>query len=123
MEMNLVNWFEIPVTDMTRARKFYSSVFGQELSEANMPGIEMAMFPWIQGAPNTAGCLIKSEFLQPSPNATAVYFMCNDVAETAKKIEENGGKIITPKYSLGDWGFAGHFLDSEGNRMGLHSVK
>ncbi len=123
MELNMVNWFEIPVTNLSRARKFYTAVFGKELIDANMPGLEMAMFPWKTGAPHAAGCLIKAEGLQPSANATAVYFNCDDVAVESGKIEQNGGKIITPKFPLGEWGFAAHFLDTEGNRLGLHSEK
>jgi predicted enzyme related to lactoylglutathione lyase len=75
METNMVNWFEIPVTDLSRAKKFYRAVFGQELTDANMPGLEMAMFPWKQGAPHAAGALLKAEGLQPSRNATCVYFL------------------------------------------------
>ena len=119
----MVNWFEIPVTDMARARKFYTAVFGKELIDPNMPGLEMAMFPWTPGAPHAAGALIKQEGLQPSASATTVYFMCEDVANESAKIEANGGKILMPKYPLGEWGFAAMFLDSEGNRLGLHSTK
>ena len=123
MENNMVNWFEIPVTDMARAKRFYTAVFGKELTDATMPGMEMAMFPWTPGAPHAAGCIIKADGFQPSATATAVYFLCDDVTNESGRIEQNGGKILVPKFSLGDWGFAAHILDSAGNRLGLHSTK
>ena len=123
METNMVNWFEIPVKDMARAKKFYSVVFGKEFMDVSMPGRELAMFPWKDGAPHAAGCLIKADGLQPSTTSTSVYFWCDDVANESERIEANGGKVIMPKYSLGDWGFSAQFIDSEGNRLGLHSIK
>jgi uncharacterized protein len=124
MKTNVVSWFEIPVTDMNRAKKFYREVLKAELSDAEMPGMQMAMFQWIQGAPHAAGCLISAENRKPSSEATSVYFQCEDLREELALVEKNGGKIVTPRYSLGEWGgFAAHIMDSEGNRIGLASQK
>lgn len=124
MKTNSVSWFEIPVKDIKRAKQFYSTVFNQTLSDAEMPGMKMAMFQWVQGAPHAAGCLIQAEGRAPSATATSVYFQCENLSEELQRVEKNGGRIITPKYSLGDFGgFAAHVLDCEGNRIGLASQK
>ena len=117
--MNVVNWFEIPVKKMQRAKQFYSNILAKELSD--MPGMEMAAFPWETDAPFAAGALVKVEGLEPSPNSITVYFHSNDLSVERGKIEETGGKILDPKTSIGEHGFIAHFLDTEGNRIGLHS--
>jgi uncharacterized protein len=124
MKTNAVSWFEIPVVDMNRAKKFYTEVLGTTLSDAQMPGMQMAMFQWVQNAPHAAGCLIRAEGRKPSAEATSVYFQCEDLRQELGRVEKSGGKIVTPRYSLGEWGgFAAHILDSEGNRVGLASQK
>ena len=82
------------------------------------------MFQWVQGAPHAAGCLIKADDRKPSSEATSVYFQCEDLREELARVEKNGGKILAPRYALGEWGgFAAHILDSEGDRIGLASQK
>jgi predicted enzyme related to lactoylglutathione lyase len=124
MKKNAVSWFEIPVTDMKRAKKFYMEVLKADLSDAQMHGMEMAMFQWVQGAPYAAGSLIKADHRRPSAEGISVYFQCDDLSDELSRVEKNGGKIVTPKFSLGEWGgFAAHVLDSEGNGIGLSSEK
>lgn len=123
MKDNMVNWFEIPVNDMDRAKKFYTAVFGRELTDVTMPHMTLAMFPWVQGAPHAAGALVKADGLTPSATATTVYFMCEDVANELSRVEAAGGKVVAPKFNLGEWGFAAYAMDTEGNRFGLHSEK
>jgi hypothetical protein len=121
--MNQVNWFEIPVGDLERAIKFYTEVFKVELTQMEMPGMKMAMFPGVQDKPFATGSLVQGENLVPSTNGTTVYFFCDDVNNELKLIEESGGKIINPKTSIGEMGFIAHFLDTEGNKVALHSIK
>ncbi len=120
---NVVSWFEIPANNLARAKTFYVKVFGKELTEMNMASMEMAMFPWKDGAPFAGGALVKSEQYVPNASGTLIYFYCEDVAAELSRVENNGGKIILPKTSLGNNGFIAHILDTEGNRIGLHSWK
>ncbi len=123
MEKNLVNWFEIPVTDFERAKKFYGSLFNIELQELPMPNMKLAAFPMIQGGENSTGAIVQAEHYEPSTKGSLVYFTCEDVENQLKKVVDLGGELILPKTSIGEHGFIGHFIDSEGNKVALHSVK
>ncbi|MGK7396232.1 MAG: VOC family protein [Candidatus Cyclobacteriaceae bacterium M3_2C_046] len=123
MEKNVVNWFEIPVNDLSRAKKFYGDLLGLKLQDMQMPGMEMASFPWVQGGENATGALVKSPNHQPSMAGTTVYFSCNDLEKYLELTESLGGKILNPKTSIGEYGFIAHIADSEGNKVALHSVQ
>ncbi len=123
MNKNAVNWFEIPVTEMPRAKKFYEKVFNLELSELPMPDIEMAAFPMNEGGEHSAGALIKCKGYEPSTVGTMVYFTCDDVQINIDRALKAGGEVIEPKKSIGDHGFVAHIKDTEGNKIGLHSIK
>ena len=120
-----ISWFEIPVSDINRAQKFYEAIFETELIPMDMPGFEMRMFP-IEDMQNVGGALAKSEgFHKPSSDSgSLVYLNGNpDVQIVLDRIEAAGGKIIMPKTKISpEHGFMGVFIDSEGNRIGLHSV-
>ncbi len=119
---NAVNWFEIPVNDLGRAKAFYETVFGFELGLMEMGPAEMAMFPFNPGAPNAGGALIKTEGYTPSHAGTVVYFPVADIDGTLAKVGANGGKTIVPKMSIGEFGHIAQFEDTEGNRLGLHTA-
>ena len=123
MENNAVGWFEIYVQDMDRARKFYESVFQSRLEKLEMPGVEMWAFTMKEGAPGAAGALIRMEGFPSGGNSTLVYFYCNDCAVESKRASENGGAIFKEKFSIGEYGFIALVTDTEGNMIGLHSVK
>ena len=114
-------WFEIPVNDMGRAKKFYEKVFGLELALNEMGPMTMAWFPMIQDTPGAAGSLVKAESYEPSHSGTVVYFSVDDIEETLRRISANGGKTLMPKTGIGEYGFIAHFEDSEGNRLALHA--
>lgn len=121
---NAVNWFEIAVQNLERAQNFYETVFNVRLQEANgQPGIQMVMFP---GAPQQAGAmgaLICSAYTKPNDTGTVVYFQCHDLQNELQRAEQHGGKVLMPKTSIGENGFIAHFCDTEGNRIGLHSMQ
>ena len=123
MEKNVVNWFEIPVNDLTRAKGFYSELLGKDLQDLDMPNTEMSAFPMVENGEYATGALVKSEGYEPSQKGIAVYFHCDDVNEPLGKVESLGGKVLVPKMSIGENGFIAHIIDSEGNRVALHSVK
>lgn len=120
-KMNAVNWFELPVSDMDRAKKFYGTVFNVEFQHIPNPNMEVQAFPWVQGAPNSPGCLVKSDHYKPHSDGLMIYFSCNDCAEELGRVEAAGGKVMNPKMSIGEFGYVAHFFDTEGNRVGLHS--
>jgi uncharacterized protein len=117
---NPVGWFEIPVTDMERAKKFYSTVFEVEFTDMPMPDGEMAAFPMEMGAPQAAGALLKHEMYKPSPDGVRIYFSAPDINVALERVEANGGKIVRPEFSIGEHGFVGVAADTEGNVIALH---
>ena len=121
--MNPVGWFEIPVKDMTRAKAFYEKVFSVSISLHEMKPIQMGWFaPMEEEAYGTTGSLVQGEGYVPSLTGTRIYFSVEDIEDILKKAGKNGGRIILPKMAIGEYGFIGHFEDSEGNLIGLHAM-
>lgn len=121
---NVIGWFEIPVTDMERAVKFYSAVFGYEkMDQMNLGGFDMAIFPMQKG--DVSGALCKGEFYKPSSDGVVIYFLADpDLNVALSKVESAGGKVLMPKKLIAeDIGYMALFNDSEGNRIALHSTK
>lgn len=121
MKSNPVGWFEIPVRDMDRAKRFYEMVFECEMQTSEMGSALMAWFPMDQDETGAAGTLILADGYNPSHDGTIVYLTAPDIDAHLKRIEENGGKTIVPRMSIGEHGFIAHFEDSEGNRVALHA--
>ena len=122
-QRNAINWFEIPVADLDRAQKFYETIFGMELIPMDLPGFQMRMFP-VDDQSGTGGALIFApKFYQPSANGTMVYLNGNpDLQHVLDKVEAAGGTIAMPKTPISpEIGFMAVFMDTEGNRVALHS--
>lgn len=126
---NPVNWFEIYVSDMKRARKFYEQVLKIELEKLEMPGemddvntFQMLTFPWVQDEPNSSGALVKAEGVEPGGNSVIIYFTCEDCSTEEGRVEKAGGKVLKNKFSIGPFGFVAICMDTEGNTFGLHSM-
>ena len=122
-KVNPVIWFEIPVANMERARAFYEAVFGQKLTVVDTGPRQMAMFPMETEALGASGALVKEEHFVPSYAGTMVYFSVDDIAGTLQKVTVHNGKELIPKTSIGGYGFCAYFEDSEGNRIGLHTMQ
>lgn len=119
---NPVNWFEIYVSDMERAKAFYQSVCAIELMNLPSPDEgEMWVFPMEEGAAGSAGALVKHPQGNPGMGGTMVYISCEDCATEAGRIAENGGTLTQEKTSIGEFGYIAMFEDTEGNAVGLHS--
>jgi len=121
MTHNLVNWFEIYVKDMSRARTFYEAVLQVDMVDLNNPAVKMWSFPSIQGAIGTSGALVEYAAMASGESSTIVYFYCKDCAEEAARVIPAGGQIEREKMSIGQYGFVVLARDTEGNRFGLHS--
>jgi len=124
LNRNAVGWFEIPVSDMERAIKFYESVFGFKLERNQMGELDMANFPFAD-VPGASGSLnYHKEFYKPSANGVLIYFTCHsgDLANELAKVEPAGGKVLMPKKLITeDVGYMALCIDTEGNRIALHS--
>jgi predicted enzyme related to lactoylglutathione lyase len=120
-DSNPVSWFEIPVTDMARAKAFYEHILIVKLQPMNFGPLEMAFFPTRPGATGASGALMKGEAFQPSEKGIQIYFYTPDIDSTLKRVKARGSKIVVPKTPIGPFGFIASFEDSEGNRIGLRS--
>jgi predicted enzyme related to lactoylglutathione lyase len=122
-ETNSINWFEIPVTDLQRAKHFYQVAFSIHMEDMDMPGMEMSGFPGDMGNGKVSGALVKSDYSIPSPDGILIYMNANpDMADVLQRIESQGGKINMGKTLISpEIGYMASFIDSEGNRIGLHS--
>lgn len=120
---NVLNWFEISVADMTRAIKFYETVFGIKMEKQDMMKMEMAFFPYDPQSGYVSGALVKSEMHKPSGDGVKLYLNGNpDLAAPLSRVESAGGKVVVPKTLITDEiGYMGFFVDTEGNTIALHS--
>lgn len=119
---NPVGWFEIPVSDMERAKSFYEDIFKIEIDVHDFGQLLMGWFPNDMESPGASGTLVKAETYVPSYQGTMVYFSVEEIDDVLPGIEPAGGKIINQKQSIGEYGFVAHFEDSEGNRVALHQT-
>jgi hypothetical protein len=119
----MISWFEIPVADLDRARKFYEAIFGSTLHERNLANqLRMAVFPVESGAVGGALCQHPG-FYRPSHDGTLVYLNGDpDLQLVLSRVAPAGGKVIVPKTQISpEHGYMAVFEDSEGNRIALHS--
>lgn len=121
LNINPVNWFEIPVTDLDRARKFYEQVLDIEITVQEFGELKMGWFPSSDSSPGASGSLVQNDHYTPSYHGSMVYFSVEDIQSILKNVEQLNGKILSGKTSIGEFGYVGHFEDSEGNRIGIHS--
>ena len=125
---NVVNWFEIPTKDLARAQRFYEDIFKITLQKvsSSQSDKKMVIFPGGAESAGAAGALVQDSHIAPSNNGTVVYFRCHDLSDELKEIKaykEGKVAVLMPKTSIGRDGFIAHFSDTEGNRIGLHSMK
>jgi predicted enzyme related to lactoylglutathione lyase len=122
---NVVGWFEIPVMNMERAIRFYEDVFDFKLNRQQIGPLEMAWFPWMEGGLGAPGSLVSNkDFYKPSREGVLVYFTAHsgDVAVEQGRVKAAGGEVLVHKTLIKeDIGYMAVILDSEGNRIALHS--
>jgi predicted enzyme related to lactoylglutathione lyase len=121
--VNILNWFEISVSDIARAKKFYETIFSIQMEEMDMMGMKMVSFPYDYMNGKLSGALVQSDMHKPSADGVKVYFNGNpDLDVALSKVEAAGGKIVMPKSKISDdIGHMAFFIDTEGNAVALHS--
>ena len=126
---NVVNWFEIYTSDFSRAKRFYTEVFKYELKDlpmsggGNHPEMEYATFPSDPNGWGASGALAKIDVVKPGHGGTMIYFSTEEINAELGRVEAAGGKIVRPKQGIGEFGFIALVEDTEGNMIGLHSMK
>lgn len=123
MKANPVGWFEIYVQDMNRAKAFYERVFDGTLEQLPGADLDMWTFPMDMAASGAPGALVHMPGCPSGGNSTLVYFSCEDCAVEQARAVEAGGSIFKEKFSIGQHGFIALVNDTEGNMIGLHSMK
>jgi predicted enzyme related to lactoylglutathione lyase len=118
---HVITWFEIPVLDIGRAAKFYGAILDASLQVEQMEGGAAASLPSGGGI---GGCLFQGVGYVPSADGAVLYlYGGDDLNQVLERVEPAGGQVVTPKTGAGDNGFFAYFLDTEGNRIGLHSMR
>ncbi|MBK6633112.1 MAG: VOC family protein [Chitinophagaceae bacterium] len=123
---NAISWFEIPTTDIDRAQKFYEAIFGMTMIPMDMPNLKMRMFPLDDMMTQVGGALCDSGGFHKASatDGPLIYLNANpDVQGVLDKVEAAGGTVMMPKTEISpEYGFMALFMDTEGNRIGLHSI-
>ena len=119
--------FEVPAKDMKRAKAFYSQVFGWKHNDVDMPGSEYALVSTTEvdkeGRPTTPGSINGGMMKMARPfTGPVITLQVDNVTAALKSVEKHGGKTVTKRTPMGEWGFFGYFRDSEGNLMGLYEM-
>jgi uncharacterized protein len=118
---NLVNWFEIPAKDFDRAVKFYGSVLNADIHRTEMMGSRMGFLP--SDGKNVSGAIVQGHDYKISSDGVLMYLNGgNDLSLMLSRVEKAGGHVIVPKTQISpEIGYFALFIDSEGNKLALHS--
>jgi predicted enzyme related to lactoylglutathione lyase len=122
---NAIGWFDIYVNEMNRAVTFYEGVLQQKLEQIGDPTGETQMmsFPTDMAGYGAGGALVKSNYARPGPGGMLVYFSVDDCANEELRVVPAGGKVVRPKFSIGEFGWVAVCEDTEGNLFGLSSMQ
>ena len=118
-----LSWFEIPVTDFARSKSFYETVLGISIAQMVVGPTTMGM---LSSDPNAVGgAIVLGADGSPSMNGTLVYLNGgDDLAPMLARAAQAGGSVVVPKTEIGNgFGYFAHFMDTEGNKVALHSMK
>ena len=117
---NSIVWVDIPVVDLDRAMRFFSAVLGDEVKKQEFPGMAIGLLPGYES--DVSGCLFTKEDERPSATGPLIYLNAQGrLDEAIAAVEPKGGKVLQSKHQIGPYGFRAVILDTEGNRIALHS--
>ncbi len=123
---NAINWFEIPAKNFDRACKFYGQILNGTIQKFDTPEempLQMGFLPH-DGDGSVGGAIVEGEGYEPTDKGAVVYLNGGeDLSDPLSRVEDAGGKVVVPKTSIGENGFIAQFMDTEGNRVALHSMK
>ena len=115
-------WVDIPVLDLDRAVRFYSAVLGGEVQKQEYPGMTIGLLTAFDTEGDVSGCLFTKDDERPSATGLLIYLNAQGrLDEAIAVVEPNGGKVLQPRHQIGPHGYRAVILDSEGNRVALHS--
>jgi uncharacterized protein len=119
---NSINWFEIPVKDFDRAKAFYEAIYGTAIQEMPHPEFRYGMLP-SDMQNGVGGGIVQGPGFEPSATGSLLYLNGgDDLSGPLSRVEAAGGKIVLPKTSIGENGYMAHIMDTEGNKIALHSM-
>jgi len=121
---NAINWFEIPVSDIERAREFYEGIFDMDMVPMEeMMGMEMMGFPIAMASGKVGGAIVRSDFHEPSEQGAVLYLNANpNLQLIVDRVEDFGGEVLMPPTEISpEIGFMAFIMDTEGNKIGLHA--
>jgi predicted enzyme related to lactoylglutathione lyase len=120
---NSINWFEISVADISRAKKFYETLFGIKMDQTEQMGMQMAFFPAEDMNGKVSGSLVQGPMHKPSQDGAKIYLNANpDLSKALSNVKAAGGQVVLEKTKISDdIGYMAIFVDSEGNGVALHS--
>ncbi len=120
---NFINWFEIPASDFTRAVTFYSNLLGVEIHQTELFGTQMGFLP--TDGTNVSGAIVSGADYAPSKDGVTIYLNGGEnLQPMLDKVEPAGGHVIVPKTQISEeMGYFAMFIDTEGNKLALHSIK
>ncbi len=121
MSQNTICWTDIPVGDLDRACRYYSALLGAEVKAESHGPMRFGLLPHYES--NVSGCLVKADDNKPSQNGPLVYLSVEGRLDDAIAKARDGGKVVKEKEQIGPYGFRAIIIDSEGNRIALHSKK
>ena len=121
--VNIINWFEVSVSDIARATKFYETIFDVKLEQMEMMGMKMAFFPAEPMNGKVSGGLVQGDMHKPSADGVKIYFNGNpDLDVALSKVAAAGSTVTMPKTKISDEiGYMAFFIDTEGNGVAMHS--
>ncbi|NSL85701.1 VOC family protein [Chitinophaga solisilvae] len=119
---NIITFFDIPAVDFNRAVTFYKSILGLEINETEMYGTKMGFFP--SDGTNVSGAIVQGNDYKPSADGVVAYLNGgNDLQTVLDKVAAGNGTVIVPKTHISpEVGYIGMFIDTEGNKMAVHSI-
>ena len=118
---NQVVWVDIPVIDLDRAIEFYAKMLGEKIEKVNSHGSVAGILPHADGG--VGGVLYSSPDHVPSNNGPMVYLNAEGrLAKAVEAVKTNKGKVLQEIHPIGPHGFRAVVIDSEGNRIALHSL-
>jgi hypothetical protein len=122
--VNSLNWFEIPATDFARAKAFYATVLDAQIHDDPNPNMQYAYLPSDPQKGGFGGAIASGENFVPAMTGTTIYLDGgNDLSVPLSRVESAGGKVILPKTAIGgNRGFIALIIDTEGNKVGFHSM-